>query len=162
MKKTEFTPPSFTKLKKQAEELPESKRLSFWHEQRKAYIQETSWSYRKVDLINLNDVYSIGTLQRRSNKSKDQSLLSIEAEIRYLKEEVLKENKSIKIDGRVKHGEKQEIQSFWSRRKNKYLTEDYMLNGYPNAHKIAKKIKADGDFSSSLSTIKDHAGLHNL
>ena len=69
---------------------------------------------------------------------------------------------SNKTDGRETRAEKQAIQKFWRENKAKYLIEDNKLNGYYNASEIARQVKNDGDFSSSLSTIKDHANLHDL
>lgn len=67
-------------------------------------------------------------------------------------------------DKRVKHGEKKAIQEFWENHKDEYLTDGYKFDssGYYNQSEIAREIKRKGGFSSSLDTIKEHAGLDDL
>jgi len=83
-------PPKFSELKKQAAEINDPiDKLSFWIDQKRQYIQESSWTMKEVTVFDVNDVYLSDDLKRRSGKTeitgKDHNLISIEAEIESLK-----------------------------------------------------------------------------
>ena len=82
-------PPKFSELKKQADEIQNLKdRLSFWVDQKRQYIQESSWKMKEVTVFDVNDVFISETLKQRSKKTeksgKDHNLISIDAEIESL------------------------------------------------------------------------------
>src|SRR5690625_1046369 len=82
-------PPKFSELKKQAAEINDPiDKLSFWIDQKRQYIQESSWKMKEVTVFDVNDVYLPDDLKRRSGKTeitgKDHNLISIEAEIESL------------------------------------------------------------------------------
>src|SRR5690625_2854672 len=83
-------PPKLSELKKQAAEINDPiDKLRFWIDQKRQYIQESSWTMKEVTVFDVNDVYLSDDLKRRSGKTeitgKDHNLISIEAEIESLK-----------------------------------------------------------------------------
>jgi|GEM_PF-5519922 len=83
-------PPKFSELKKQADEINNPiDKLNFWIDQKRQYVQESSWKMREVTVFDDTDVYKTDDLKRRSGKFKqtgrDHNLISIEAEIESLK-----------------------------------------------------------------------------
>jgi len=98
-------PPKFSELKKQADEINNPiDKLNFWIDQKRQYVQESSWKMREVTVFDDTDVYKTDALKRRSAKFKqtgrDHNLISIEAEIESLK--ALHEYNQIEIEPKRK------------------------------------------------------------
>ena len=87
------------------------------------------------------------------------------AQINAVKNDLIKRANNTKYsDKRVKHGEKDAIIKYWKENRATYLTDKYKFKSsdYYNQSEIARDIKRDGKFSSSLKLIIDYTNLKDL